>query len=60
MVRDLYYVVMGNDFPSAVFDTQKAADAYCEKKRNLPKPQGYHGPSIYWRVYTFPLNAEEA
>lgn len=29
----LVYVVMGNDFPDAVFDTAKAAEDYCDSKR---------------------------
>jgi hypothetical protein len=50
------YVVMGNDFPDAVFDSEAAAEAYCETKRDEKRPWTR---TIYWRVYEFTLNPEE-
>jgi hypothetical protein len=52
------YVVMGNDFPDAVFDKLEAAEAYCvEKRKEGPfNPSG--SPRVYWRVYDFYLNNE--
>jgi hypothetical protein len=35
------YVVMGNDFPDAIFSTQAGAEQYCEKKKSENK-------HIYW------------
>lgn len=45
-------VVMGNDFPDAVFEKREDAEAYCDARRaeNVP---GY--TCIHWRVYNFPL-----
>lgn len=48
----LMHVVMGNDYPAAVFDTLKAAEAFCVKKRKEGSGR------IYWRVCDFPLNDE--
>lgn len=58
------FVVMGNDYPDAVFSTKEAAEAHCEamRKEGLVQYRQMHGrerPSydrgIYWRVYDFPL-----
>lgn len=56
------FVVMGNDYPDAVFTSNEAAEAYCCAKRSddvLAQPKGgmMHGsvPRIYWRVYAFDL-----
>lgn len=52
------YVVMGNDFPAAVFDSGSAAEAYCleRKKQDETAAAGTRRLSrIYWRVYDFPL-----
>lgn len=46
------YVVMGNDYPAAVFATEEAAEAYCVAKRKEPRTSGI---MIYWRVYEFAL-----
>lgn len=46
------WVVMGNDFPDAVFFTKASAEAYCERKRDEPKIDPYHA-RIYWRHYEF-------
>lgn len=44
------YVVMSNDFPDSVFDTEQAAERYCQEKRKIRE----HGtPKIHWRVYEF-------
>ena len=47
------HVVMGNDFPQAVFDTLEAAEAYCVLRRAEKRLDQRH---IYWRVYDFNLN----
>jgi hypothetical protein len=55
------YVVMGNDFPEAVFSTEIEAEKLCERRRfeEGPKPpKGYRVPRIYWRVYPFELDGE--
>lgn len=45
------HVVMGNDFPEAVFDSLSAAKEFCIAKRK-------EGPfsRIYWLVCDLPLN----
>ena len=50
-------VVMGNDFPDAVFDTLAAAEAYCEKRREQDKKASPRR-MIHWRTYDFYLNDE--
>lgn len=45
------YVVMGNDFPDAVFSSESEADAYCARQRTEnPKSR------VYWRSYDFVLD----
>jgi hypothetical protein len=55
METTIVYVVMGNDYPQAVFKTLEAAEKCCEDKRK----EGPFNPSgssrIYWRVYDFKL-----
>lgn len=50
------YVIMGNDFPECVFDTEEKAEAFCTERKKLDeaerKTPGY-GRRIYWRVYEF-------
>jgi hypothetical protein len=46
------YVVMGNDYPDAVFKEQSAAEAYCLAK-NSENRKGQR--RIYWRFYSFEL-----
>jgi hypothetical protein len=56
----MVYVVMGNDYPDAVFSTEEAAEAYCEKKRQAEKKENkgkWQGPGIFWRVHHFQLDA---
>lgn len=48
------YVVMGNDFPDAVFDSEAAAEAYCEIQRMADK-RAAAAATVYWRVYEFEL-----
>lgn len=56
------FVVMGNDFPSAVFSTEKLADDYCAKRREIERQdfhptysgEQYH-TRVHWRVYEFPV-----
>jgi hypothetical protein len=50
------YVVMGNDFPDAVFDNEVDAIIHI----NICKaqcPRRHMAPRIYWRVYDFPLRS---
>jgi hypothetical protein len=51
------YVVMGNDFPAAVFSTLEKSEIFCDEKRKedkMRKDQGL-GPPVYWRVYEFEM-----
>lgn len=51
------YVVMGNDFPDAVFDSQKKAEQFIEqKKKEDDKIKEKYYARIYWRAYEFELN----
>lgn len=52
------YVIMGNDFPAAVYDNRAAANAHCEREnaKNEERLRDGYG-RIYWRVYEFPLQA---
>lgn len=57
------YVVMGNDYPDAVFTTEAAAEAYCtERAAEDPRPKlrssAFPAPRVYWRYYDFPLLTE--
>lgn len=48
------WVVMGNDYPNAVFDTEKAANTYCAVKKEEPASNHASGGiRIYWRSYAF-------
>lgn len=50
------YVVMGNDFPGAVYATKEAADSYCHQQIAAGKVDNNGRPGrIYWRVYEFEL-----
>lgn len=55
------HVVMGNDFPSAVFSTEALAEAYCKRMGGAnadprgPQPQR----RIYWRHYKFELDKDK-
>ena len=44
------YVVMGNDFPDAVYAKEADARAYCEFRKQKDTEEGRR---IYWRVYEF-------
>lgn len=46
----IVYVVMGNDFPEAVYADQDKAEAFLAKER----PKNKH---IYWRVYAFEVRS---
>lgn len=53
----MVYVVMGNDFPAAVYDTETLAAEHCKRelaKNDKRKADGYC--AIHWRAYGFPLN----
>lgn len=45
----IVYVVMGNDYPDAVFTTEVAASAYCSDKK------AQTGRRVHWRYYAFRL-----
>lgn len=47
------FVVMGNDFPDAVFASEDLAEAYCVEQRKLNGKNTT--PHIYWKVYAFDL-----
>ena len=48
------FVVMGNDYPAAVFSTNAAAVEFCDD-------QNKHGDKrIYWRVYEFALDNKDS
>jgi len=46
------YVVMGNDYPEAVFKLEAQAVKFCSDKK---KERGTQKPVIYWRTYEFEL-----
>lgn len=48
------YVVMGNDYPAAVFETAKDAEKYCVEQQKSPR-SGHQGvmTRIHWRHYAF-------
>jgi len=43
---------MGNDYPDAVFASEKEAEAHIKRKKKADK---INGARIYWRAYPFPL-----
>lgn len=50
------WVVMGNDYPDAVFDNEVAANEYIRKARTIDKVKfGDTYTRIYWRAYTFEM-----
>ncbi len=50
------YVVMGNDYPDAVFTTASAAELYCARKRAEPESMHDSGATkIYWNWYSLEL-----
>jgi hypothetical protein len=52
----IVHVVMGNDYPEAVFTTARAAKKFCKKKAEEPASKNMSGAiRIYWRVYAFEL-----
>ena len=56
----IVYVVMGNDYPAAVFANEQGAQQYCvEKVRAEAERQRYASATrIHWRYYDFVLQAE--
>jgi hypothetical protein len=51
------YVVMGNDFPDAVFSTQDAADDYVARRKLEDNPSGDGWfRRVHWRHYNFELD----
>lgn len=49
------HLVMGNDFPAAVFSTEELAAAYCERRRGEELPGMRR---IHWRHYEFELDRD--
>ena len=49
------YVVMGNDFPDAVFSDAAAAERYIAGKNQETKT--IPSRRVYWRAYAFLLDA---
>src|SRR5438309_1423043 len=58
MGRMKVFVIMGNDYPAAVFSTEAAASAYVEMKKHEDPHYGmkYTSPRIYWRFYEFEID----
>lgn len=55
------WVIMGNDFPDAVYGNEEAAGKYIDKKKiekEEHKKRGESGSMIYWRPYEFELIEE--
>lgn len=50
------YVIMGNDYPDAVFSDAGQADRHCEKMRERDRKMDQR-PRIYWRSYPFKVDA---
>ncbi len=54
--QKVVWVVMGNDFPDAVFATEALASQYVVQKKELDaKRVKEHYATIYWRSYAFTL-----
>jgi hypothetical protein len=52
--KKIVYVVMGNDYPAAVFEREADAIGYCDEKAKLPESRHPSGAKcIYWRSYSF-------
>lgn len=60
------YVVMGNDYPSAVFTDERDAEAACKRLMDEQREKHeaedarfgkktHYTPRIYWRYYGFEL-----
>jgi hypothetical protein len=53
------WVVMGNDYPDAVFSSEKAADDFIAEKKREHEAKAHHEGGahwkIYWRAYEFDL-----
>lgn len=55
------WVLMGNDYPVGVFDSEERANRYADQirkaERDNARRSGQCGPGIYYRSYPFTLNA---
>lgn len=53
------WVVMGNDYPEAVFSSNKLAQEYCDRKKKENEKDIKRGTSrtIYYRPYGFMVDA---
>lgn len=58
------WVVMGNDYPCGVFNSEERALRWIEQVRSADRTrkqrEGLTGPGVYYRTYPFTLNAGEA
>lgn len=60
------HVLMGNDYPDAVFLTKRGLDRaiarlkgeHARKQREEPWNVPPHHPGIYWRGYEFPIGPQ--
>ncbi len=58
-METIVYVVMGNDFPEAVFTDPAEAQAFCDRRREEDAPittRLMPSPRIYWRFFPFKLD----
>ena len=51
-MKTYVHVVMGNDYPAAVFRKEESAEEFCVCKKKANKP---NERAIYWRHYEFEL-----
>lgn len=54
------WVIMGNDYPTAVFDNERAAKQYCKTQTKVNNRDMERGDSrkIYWRAYEFDVTTK--
>jgi hypothetical protein len=52
------WVIMGNDYPEAVFDNEEAAEQDVEARKKLDKIEHRGMTKIYWRAYKFTLQSD--
>lgn len=53
------WVIMGNDYPDAVFDSEEGANAFVKAKgeEDARHRDMWAQPKIYWRAYEFELRS---
>ncbi len=53
----MVYVIMGNDYPEAVFTDIVQAQAFADRRRDEDRPiTGRTASRVYWRVTPFELD----